>query len=52
MLWVKFPQKQYIDLSLSIHVLTAVAIETTEHLNLSTILVVSPFLSAKVSCFP
>ena len=50
MLSVKFPQKQYIDLSWSIHVLTAIAIVTTEHL--STIFVVSLFLSAKVSCLP
>ena len=46
MLCGKLPQLQYIQL---IHVLKAVAIVTSEHLNLSTIFVVSLFLIAKVS---
>ena len=40
---------QYIDLSELTRVLKAVIIVTSEHLNLSTIFVVSHFLIAKVS---
>ena len=49
MLCGKLPQLQYIQLIQLIHVLKAVAIVTSEHLNLSTIFVVSLFLIAKVS---
>ena len=41
MLCVEFPQVQNIDLIELIHVLKAVAIVTSEHLNLSTIFAVS-----------
>ena len=44
----EFPQVQYIDLSELIHVLKAVTVVTSEHLNLSTIFVVSHSLIAKV----
>ena len=43
MLGVEFPQVQWIDFSEIIHVLKAVAIVTSEQLNLSTILVESQF---------
>ena len=46
MLCGKLPQVQYIQL---IHVLKAVAIVTSKHLNFSTIFVVSLFLIAKLS---
>ena len=46
MLCGELPQVQYIQL---IHVLKAVAIVTSEHLNLWTVFVVSLFLIAKVS---
>ena len=49
MLYVEFPQVQYIDLSKIVHVLKLVANLSSERLNLSTIFVVSHFLSAKVS---
>ena len=49
MLCVKFPLVQYINLSEIVDVLKSVFIVTDEHLNLSTIFVVSHFLSAKVS---
>ena len=49
MLCVEFPLVQYIDLSEIVHVLKAVAIVTSEHLNLSTIFLLSLFLSPKVS---
>ena len=50
MLCVEFPQVQYIDLGELIHVLKAhVAIVTSEHLNLTTIFVVSHFLIAEVT---
>ena len=47
MLCGKLPQVQYIQLIQLIHVLKAVAIVTSEHLNFSTIFVVSLFLIAK-----
>ena len=46
MLCGKLPQVQYIQL---IHVLKAVVIVTSKHLNFSTIFVVSLFLIAKLS---
>ena len=49
MLCVEFPLVQYIDLSEIVHVLKAIAIVTSKHLNLSTIFVVNHFFSAKVS---
>ena len=49
MLCVEIQQAQYIDLSEIVHVLKAVAIVTSEHLNLSTVFVVSHLLSAKMS---
>ena len=49
MLCFEFPQVQNIDLSELIHVLKAVASVTSEHLNLSTIFVVSHFSIAKMS---
>ena len=49
MFCVEFPQVQYIDLSEIVHVFKAVAMVTTENLNLSTMFVDSYFLSAKVS---
>ena len=49
MLCVEFPQVSYIDFSQIVHVLKGVAIVISIHLNLSMILVVSHFLSAKVS---
>ena len=49
MLCVEFPQVQYINVIEMVHVLKAVAIVTSEDLNLSTFVVVSHFLSAKVS---
>ena len=49
MLSVEFPLVQYIDLSEIVHVLKAIAIVTSKHLNLSKILVVNHFFSAKVS---
>ena len=49
MLCGKSPKVQYIQLIQLMHVLKAVAIVTSEHLNLSTIFVVSLFLIAKVS---
>ena len=47
MLCVEFPQVQYINVIEMVHVLKAVAIVTSEDLNLSTFVVVSHFLSAK-----
>ena len=49
MLCVEFPQVQNIYLRELIHVLKAVTTVTSEHLNLSTIFVVSHFLIAKMS---
>ena len=49
MLSVEFPLVQYIDLSERVHVLKAIAIVTSKHLNLSKIFVVNHFFSAKVS---
>ena len=50
MLCVEFLQVQYIDLREIVHVLKAVTVVTNVHfVNLSTIFVVSHFLSAKVS---
>ena len=46
MLGGDFPQVQYIQLIQLIHALKAVAIVTSEHLNLSTNFVVSLFLIA------
>ena len=46
---VEFPQLQYIDLSELIHVLKAVTVVTSEHLNLSTTFMVSHSLIPKVS---
>ena len=43
MLCVEFPLVQYIDLSEIVHVLKAIAIVTSKHLNLSTIFVVKHF---------
>ena len=49
MLCVEFPQGSTSILIEIVHVLKAVAIRISEHINLSTIFVVSHFLSAKVS---
>ena len=49
MLCGELPEVQYIQLIQLIHVLKAVAIVTSENLNLSTNFVVSLFLIAKVS---
>ena len=49
MLRVEFPKVPYIDFSEIVNFLKVVAIVTRVHLNLSMILVVSNFLSAKVS---
>ena len=49
MLCAEFPQVQYINVIQMVHVLKAVAIVTGEDLKLSTFVVVSHFLSAKVS---
>ena len=50
MLCADFPRAQYIKcFYVIVHVLKAVSIVTSEHLNLSTIFVVSQLLSAKVS---
>ena len=49
MLCVEFPQVQYINVIEMVHVLKAVAIVAGEDLNLPTFVVVSHFLSAKVS---
>ena len=46
---VEFPQVQYIDLMQIVQVWKAVTIVTSVCLNLSTILVVGHFMSAKVS---
>lgn len=46
MLCVEFSQVYYIDLIEIVHVLKAVAVGTSEDLNLSAIFVVSQFLSA------
>ena len=48
-LGVEFPQEQCIDFSEIIHVLKAVAIVTSQYLNLSTIFVVSHFLIAMMT---
>ena len=48
MFCVEIQQAQFIDLSEIVHVLKAVAIVTFEHLNLSTIFMVSHLLSAKM----
>ena len=45
MLSVEFPQVSCIDFSEIVHLLKVIAIVISMHLNLSMILVVSPFLS-------
>ena len=52
MLCVEFLQVKYIDVSDITHFLKASAITNCEHLNLSMIFVVSPFLSNKLSPTP
>ena len=43
---VEFLQEQYVNLSEIVHIVKAVIIVTSEHFNLSTLFVVSHFLSA------